>query len=182
MPIIVSCKICGKKFKVKPSIFTRGNVKYCNRKCQAKAYRIIPDRKKCLRCNKIFFVGGGKRKRRDVKFCSRQCASAGAIKPKNMLKGERMWLAGLLDGEGSIIKTGRKLEGTRIVVNNTVKELLDRIKEIAGVGYIYSKIPKNPKHIQTYWWQVCGENARIILKQILPWLIVKREKAKIHLD
>jgi intein/homing endonuclease len=182
MPVIISCKICGKKFAVRPARTRIGKrqAKYCSRKCQAKAYKVIPEKKKCLRCGKIFLVGGAKRKRRNQRFCSRACCQAGEIKPRNMTKGERMWLAGLFDGEGSIIfyKSLSKHDCIRISITNTVKELMDKVQEIIGIGNIYARpIPENPKHNRCWHWQCHGGNARIILRQILPWLIVKKEKA-----
>ena len=182
MSIKVSCTQCNKEFYVKPSIYKRGNVKYCSKKCQAEGYKVIPEEKKCLRCGKIFLVGGMIRK--GIKhlsqlFCSRNCANAGMKKPRTMSESERGWFSGIFDGEGSIIEIKPPKKGWRITVGNTNKELLDKITEVVGIGNVSTNPnPKNPKHAQSWCWQINGANAYLILKQILPWLIVKREKAK----
>lgn len=183
--MIQVCQVCSKEFVTKPSLVKRGWGKYCSRKCQWESYKVIPEAKKCLRCGKEFLVGGatGKgRRRRSAQYCSRACGNRGIERPRNMSETERAWFAGIFDGEGSIIQyKPHGIQGQqywRIQVANTVKELIDRVAEVTGIANVSARpIPINKKHKQCFNWQAHGENAELILRQILPWLIVKREKA-----
>ena len=193
------CQVCGKEFNVKLSNSNRGWGKYCSLACRYLGQRVEPEKRQCLRCGKEFWIGGstGKwfatgeltgRKRKGQLFCSRACRSAGVNKPREMTEVEKAWFAGVFDGEGSIVDykhikgysrvTGERFRGLRISITNTVKELEDKVLEVAGVGTIQARPkPINPRHSQAWHWQVHGENAKSILRQILPWLIVKRAKA-----
>lgn len=98
-----------------------------------------------------------------------------------------MWLAGLFDGEGSIVIAQRKRTPTghfRIHVTNTVVPLLERIKEYTEVGDIklLSRKEKNPRHSDAYIWVVGGGKALEVLRQIRPWLIAKADRADAVLE
>jgi LAGLIDADG DNA endonuclease family protein len=90
------------------------------------------------------------------------------------------WLAGLVDGEGHIRlddpnKTGRLY--LRICLVNTNYELLERVNEVVGAGTIHTRKKGQEHHKDSWAWQIGGKAAEQVLGQILPWLIVKREKA-----
>jgi hypothetical protein len=89
-------------------------------------------------------------------------------------------LAGLFDGEGCILNS-KKAQGhfcLRIVIGMNNLEILSRVVEVTGCGTINKRgKPKQKNHAQTYAWQCHGANAASVLQQILPWLIVKQDKA-----
>lgn len=94
------------------------------------------------------------------------------------------WLAAIIDGEGHVrldtpLKNYRSYRYVRFVVVNTCLPLLERVREICGCGSIFSRKPSgNPAHKQVHVFQVSGENAKVILSQVLPYLIVKQEKTQ----
>jgi hypothetical protein len=91
------------------------------------------------------------------------------------------WLAGLFDGEGSIntqAHLNKTVNGLSIQITNTCHELLVKVQEVTGVGFIATRPPhKNPQHKTTYDWRTSGAVARDIVTLIHPWLIVKRATA-----
>jgi hypothetical protein len=94
---------------------------------------------------------------------------------------EAAYLAGLIDGEGSIVATDRKTKGRmtyRLQVANTFMPILEWCVKATGVGTIVVKKTKNPKHKDSAWWQCYSWNAYDILRQCLPYMLLKDEKAK----
>lgn len=103
----------------------------------------------------------------------------------------RGWLAGIIDGEGTItLKKKRRKDNGNInyipltVINNTNLEFLERIKEICGCGTIaqqsssYTK--KHPNWNLIYRLEIKGSfNVKTLLKQVYPYLIIKRKHAEI---
>lgn len=95
-----------------------------------------------------------------------------------MSRVQAAWLAGLFDGEGSIIRPhAHRTNSVRITINNTCQPLVQQIAQVTGTGNVLYRASKNPKHADQWVWQCYADNARSLLRQMLPWLIVKREKA-----
>ena len=101
------------------------------------------------------------------------------------------YLAGIIDGEGSIYignfscNTTTKLPyyQTNIQVTNTDKGLIDWLKETFG-GLTNTRtrkqMPGNSRK-QVYIWTVTGERLTHLCEEILPYLICKRRQAEIML-
>lgn len=186
--MVVTCQICEKKFSAKPSVVKRGWAKFCSNQCRWESYKVKPEVRKCARCDKEFFVGGAtgkERKPRNARYCNRACGNRQLVFARNMSEVERAWFAGVFDGEGSIVLYKPHCNGKsywRIQIANTVENFIKYIADITGIYNISSRPkPENPKHNQCFNWQAHGENAKNILKQILPLLIVKRKKALLML-
>ena len=106
---------------------------------------------------------------------------------KNMTIAEAAWLAGIIDGEGSIfiMRQARKdRERTvnfilRVTVESTDAIMAPTCKEITGEG---EKIRQNsdnrPNCSDRLKWQVNGKKAVRILKAILPYMMVKKDQAE----
>jgi hypothetical protein len=93
------------------------------------------------------------------------------------------WLAGFLDGEGSIsdFMGGRdcKYRTWRLSAPNTVLKSLQKCKRIAGVGNICVKQEKTDRKKKQWQWQLGAQrDIKKILEQVLPYLVIKRNKAK----
>jgi len=174
--VLCICKICGKKFSVKFSWFRRGGGQYCSRKCSNKGLKKPREKRKCLRCKKVFLVGGQGVKDLHRQFCSTKCALLGIRFPRIMTKIERAWFAGLFDGEGNI--TIDEKNRIKIAIYNTNKELINKVYKIIQIGGISIREPRGENENICYIWQAYSDNAKLILKQIYSWLIVKREKAQ----
>ena len=92
------------------------------------------------------------------------------------------YLAGIVDGEGCLY-TFRKLNGRnkryktyRIIVTNTNLELIKWIANNFG-GYIVTMKKEEPHYKQCYQWLLDGPRAIMLISELAPLLIVKREKA-----
>ena len=82
------------------------------------------------------------------------------------------YCAGYIDGDGSITKTGIQVEGK---VYTSIKALHRKY----GGSFTHRNLnDKNPKWSNTYIWSINNqEKVELILLDILPYLIEKRDKA-----
>lgn len=100
-------------------------------------------------------------------------------------KLDAAWLAGLFDGEGSIIITRRHLsEELMVTVTMCCREVIEEIQRLTGVGVVteidyesgrYTNYGLNRRN--QFRWKIYGMNAAYILFQISSRLIEKKEKA-----
>jgi 5-methylcytosine-specific restriction endonuclease McrA len=90
MPVMISCKRCGKGFNVKPNQATKRV--YCSMECMKIAYTNEPLKKICEVCNEPFEVPGYN-SRKNARFCSKKCMGEGMSKENhwNYKHGQR-WL------------------------------------------------------------------------------------------
>ena len=102
---------------------------------------------------------------------------------------EISYLAALIDGEGFIgIDSSYKRRfknqtyQVRIGVCNTKRKLLDWIKLRFGGSVLFRGKPKSPKHSPSYEWRIQAKKAGEIIRLVYPYLILKREQAKIALE
>ena len=186
------CKVCGTKWK--DYAWTNDRKEYCSRACFAESQRgkkrelVSREERECLSCGKIFIVGGTGNRTKIAKYCSRSCARHRAWgehahpDARKMSKTERVWFAGIFDGEGCVAWPRRTImHSIRLNLTSTTKALIDRIVEVTGTGRVTAMKRSNPHHSATWTWMCYGENARSILRQIHPWLIVKKEAADVAL-
>jgi hypothetical protein len=88
-------------------------------------------------------------------------------------------LAGIIDGEGTIgiyYSKKQNIYRLKIYVVNTNKELITWIQDTFG-GYVYSR-ESNKGWKTRYEWH-CKDISDDILKKVFPYLIVKKQQAKI---
>jgi len=90
----------------------------------------------------------------------------------------------MIDGEGSIILMKRPPSvrlSLRVIVVNTDIGLMRWLSQFGGSvntrSNINSAFTATPKPIHT--WTVNGMNAAALLRQVIPYLIIKRDKAEI---
>ena len=98
-----------------------------------------------------------------------------------------IYLAGIIDGEGSIIiwsnvgpnKTRGKYN-LKVYVSSTDKILIDWIQENFG-GHTYTNnAPSRKQHWKTsYLWVIDRPKTLEFLKEIHPFLIIKKERCEI---
>ena len=180
------CEQCGKEFKA-----DKPGRKYCSSECYHKstvghkAYNAVhPTVVKCAWCGKEFETGGRGRPKKGQQFCSGTCQAYARVKKHHvneMTVAQAAYLAGLIDGEGSIIATKRNNKGRhtwRLQVANTQLSLLEWCIEATGVGTIVtSQRRASEKHQLGSWWQCYSWNAYDVLRQIAPYMIIKKELA-----
>lgn len=102
---------------------------------------------------------------------------------RNFSEMEKAWLASTIDGEGSIGIYDYGREGRRICIQmgNTSEEYVKRMREIIGCGSTVYRHNFHNTHLgkkPMYHYALKG-SARCykVLKQIIPYLIIKKEKA-----
>ncbi len=101
---------------------------------------------------------------------------------------ERAWLAGVIDGEGSIfiarvlVKSGYSRRGffykAFLSVANSNEDIVRRIREVIGMGFVGLTIEKRRDWRDKWEYKGSPSVLRGILPQILPYLIIKQEVAK----
>ena len=102
-------------------------------------------------------------------------------------KAKYAYLAGIIDGEGCIsIGAGKKETcinyNALLLVQNTSKELIDWIQEHFG-GQVYLSKKATEKTKTAWMWRFTKKkDIELILLAVLPYLVVKREQAKILLN
>ena len=96
------------------------------------------------------------------------------------------YMAGLIDGEGTICIVKRNDSGSRYVarlaVVNCDKRIVEWIEAHFG-PYIYTVRRSDPRrradHRELHVYEAKAEHAENILRAVLPYLVVKREQAEL---
>ena len=100
---------------------------------------------------------------------------------KKLTKTQISYLAGIIDGEGTITttKSSGSIGGLTPLVSvaNTDKKLIDWLKENIG-GNVTASQPKNKNWKLKYRWYLYSVlDVSIIIKMIFPYLIIKKKNA-----
>lgn len=105
-----------------------------------------------------------------------------------MTNTEIAYLAGIIDGEGSIMLTRinkNEYPCPCISISSTDIELLEWVKDKIGAGKINKKKNYNvEKHKTCYTYSIWRDKAIDVMKLISPYLIInnKRDRAKFIVD
>lgn len=105
-----------------------------------------------------------------------------------MKETEKAYIAGIIDGEGSIMLQrfhSNQYPSPCVSFASTSMELLEWVKDIVGAGVIVSKKNYNPELHKDCYSYVLKYNAAIsLLEEITPYLIieVKVKRAKLILE
>src|SRR6266478_4091283 len=95
-----------------------------------------------------------------------------------MTRVQAAWAAGLFDGEGSV---GIYNGALQVRINMCCEETINRFYCLMRLGHVRVVQPKQPRH-QKYWaYAVCGTKAEEVLRQILPYLVTKRQRVEVIL-
>jgi hypothetical protein len=92
---------------------------------------------------------------------------------------ETAYLAGLVDGEGciQIRQVKQKPYMIWLVISNTDKAVMEWVESMFGAG-LYVRLPQNVRWKTCYHVRVQGERACILLRRLVPFLRIKRQKAE----
>jgi hypothetical protein len=98
---------------------------------------------------------------------------------RDLTEGEAAYLAGIIDGEGSICwyKQRRGRDQPMLIIVSTTPELMGWLVDIAGAVREKARSDIGSK---TCWHWRCGRTSDVLalLEAVEPYLIVKREKAR----
>jgi hypothetical protein len=100
------------------------------------------------------------------------------------------WLAGIMDGEGSIFimkqqRTDRERQYNyilRISVQSTDGIMAQECLKISGEGACFDAPTTKENQSNTYKWQVSGKRAKHVLQSLVPFMRVKKEQAQVAID
>lgn len=108
-----------------------------------------------------------------------------------MLDIDKAWVAGIIDGEGSIfVMRQKRLDRERdtnyilrVSVQSTDPYMTKELKTLVPVSAEFNVMrDKRPGCSDTLKWQLNGKNAAGFLETILPFLRVKHEQAKLAIE
>lgn len=95
---------------------------------------------------------------------------------------EKAYTAGLVDGEGTILLTKWGSSYLPLInVTNTDQRAVDWLRQRFG-GKIYRSKRALPQHKTALRWTLTGKWAAAFIREILPYLVLKREQAMLLLE
>jgi DNA modification methylase len=122
-------------------------------------------------------------------FLLSKCEWKGIEDPLRLDRADAMWLAAMMDGEGTICVNTRKDKDYQPTYSaalrcyNTSRALIERVAELAGCGTITKKTNSGEDGTRECWqWQCGGKTAVPVLDAIEPYLIAKRQQAHLLLE
>ena len=115
---------------------------------------------------------------------------------RTMTPTESAYVGGIIDGEGHVefkwtdrIRRNRKGTPTyhtlivRLEVPQVDKRLIDYLMEVTKEGTRdIKRYPNHPTYQDQHRWRVGYHGVYRVLKQVYPYLIVKKQKAKLVID
>lgn len=105
---------------------------------------------------------------------------------KILIAVEASYIAGLIDGEGTITLSRKHRNENRqlvISISNTEDKLLNYVRNTVEAGRITSKRTYSDKHTPSKTYQISNRQALDLLKQIAPYLkSYKADRAALVLD
>jgi len=105
---------------------------------------------------------------------------------ENLPEWKLGYIAGILDGEGSILllrSSCRARIYPRVVVGMSDHVCVGTLQNITSVGHVYTVEYKKKNCKSIYTWNVQAVlEIYFLLKAVLPYLITKKERAKVMID
>ena len=94
------------------------------------------------------------------------------------------YIAGILDGEGSVLldKGGSITYHVRVKVYNTFPGIVEWIALTIGHGNIHKRKKYSDDHKQGWEWCITGRRAIDLLKQLYPYLKIKKLQAEVAFE
>jgi hypothetical protein len=92
------------------------------------------------------------------------------------------YLAGIIDGEGTISASLSRGLSATLTVGSTCRELVDWLKVTTGVGSLAFKKARKKNHRPLWVWTVSIGSVSSVLSQVVKYLVIKREHALLMLN
>jgi hypothetical protein len=103
-----------------------------------------------------------------------------------LLPEEAAYLAGLIDGEGTVALARRHANERRhlvVSISSTERELVEVALQLTGVGKITRKRTASPSHAPGLTYVVSNRQALRVLEQVAPYLrSYKRLRARLAIE
>lgn len=92
------------------------------------------------------------------------------------------WAAGFIDGEGHIgINMAGDSTQMAVSVSNTDLRSIKRFAELFG-GKLHYTTPGTGGKRPVHYWRAAGHGAAGVLRQVYPYLVIKKEQADVAFD
>lgn len=111
------------------------------------------------------------------------------VQSVNLSEAERGYLAGIIDGEGTlrVMRALKSWYAPFIQITNTNEALMDWLQRLLGekgIGHVYhERFRKKPNHKLKHVYNIAAvQGVKQILDQIAPLLVIKKEQAKLLLE
>ena len=99
-----------------------------------------------------------------------------------MLETDKAYIAGIIDGEGSIMLTKfhkNEYPSPCVSISSTDMELLKWVKNTTKIGRIINKKNYNKeKHLNSYVYRIIYNDAIKLLAEIEPYLVIEKKKSR----
>lgn len=102
-----------------------------------------------------------------------------------MEEAEKSYIAGIVDGEGTVTLMRHHNNETPtpyVSVANNSLVLLKWLKAKVGGGVIVSKRKNKPHHSDSYAWYICQDRSLRFLSEIRRYLVVKKPQADLLVE
>ena len=97
---------------------------------------------------------------------------------KKLRVGELGYIAGLIDGEGSVsVEQPQTARCARVVISNTSQVLMEWLRNKLPEGKIYCTKKRKDTWKDAYTFRLNGVQAYHLLRVVYPYLIIKKEQA-----
>jgi len=83
------------------------------------------------------------------------------------------YIAGLIDGEGTVTLTRRHRNENRqlcVTISSTERQMLEFVQQTLNAGKITNKATTSIRHARSYTYTIANRQALQLLHQIQPWL------------
>jgi hypothetical protein len=93
---------------------------------------------------------------------------------KTLSTAEAAYIAGLVDGEGTVTLTRKHCSENRqlaLTISSTELVLLNHVRHCTGVGKITNKAPSKEHHLKSFTYAVYNRQALQVLQQISPYML-----------
>jgi hypothetical protein len=115
--------------------------------------------------------------------CQQASRYRNGAKCNELSRDDAIYMAGFIDGEGSIILTGHRGKAElKLGVVNTNKAVLLWMCEVTGIGAVHLHQKEEQKKQQSYMWSLNADAVESLLLQLLPYLKVKKAQAELGIE
>ena len=118
----------------------------------------------CFSCRRVYWRGVSPRPRQDLRIV--------------LSETEKAYIAGIVDGEGTVSIGFTSTHCARVYVANTNMKLIEWLQRRVG-GRIKTVPRSHPNHKTVYYWRPSHRLALVLLGEIRPYLVIKDQQSEL---